>query len=295
MEKKAFRIGIFSGIMAGFLFSLISCTFEITEKKRITDPDVKSALKGFIVSLKNSSQDTLYVNFYRQDVTNIINENEEIDEPIVNIGIVFPYTKSNSTNNTTFTFEDNYVITGRKYRYCARLYSETEGYTYTNWTPIYRADTGIETETVRFYYGVPSTTKFIYDEPAKTITVSGNISNPNVDTNEVYERLFSPALVFESEKGQKIFQVESIADNSIIYLSNLLPADFQGIDIKFLGIVGQKTETYTIPKSDVTKTQRVVWTLLSPVPFYDKNNELVPDQIIRLNPEYGESGFDYSY
>ena len=61
MEKKAFRIGILSGIMAGFLFSLISCTFEITEKKRIADPETNNTSNGITITLKNSNTDTLYV------------------------------------------------------------------------------------------------------------------------------------------------------------------------------------------------------------------------------------------
>lgn len=298
MEKKAFKIGIFSGIMAVFLFSLISCTFEITDKKRIADPDVNITSKGILVSLKNSNSDTLHINIFRQDVTNLINDNGTSDEPVINIGIVFPYMKGNSTNNTTFVYEDTNVIKNRKYRYCARLYSEVDGYTYTNWTTTIKADNGIVSNTSRISYGIPQTTKFIYDKDAKIITISGDIVNPTGMDEGVFEENFTPAFVFASDKETRVFEVESIEDQSIIYLGSLLPVEFYNTNITFLGIIGQKVENYTILKTKETKIQRIIWTELSVVPpeaFVDKKGDAVPDKKVFLESEYGQSGYDYTF
>lgn len=298
MEKKAFKIGIFSGIMAVFLFSLISCTFEITDKKRIADPDVTNTSKGITVTLKNSNSDTLHINIFRQDVTNLINDNGTSDEPVINIGIVFPYMKGNSTNNTTFVYEDTNVIKNRKYRYCARLYSEVDGYTYTNWTTTIKADNGIVSNTSRISYGIPQTTKFIYDKDAKIITISGDIVNPTGMDEGVFEENFTPAFVFASDKETRVFEVESIEDQSIIYLGSLLPVEFYNTNITFLGIIGQKVENYTILKTKETKIQRIIWTELSVVPpeaFVDKKGDAVPDKKVFLESEYGQSGYDYTF
>jgi len=298
MEKKAFRIGIFSGIMAVFLFSLISCTFEITEKKRIADPDVTNTSKGITVTLKNSNSDTLHINIFRQDVTNLINDNGTSDEPVINIGIVFPYMKGNSTNNTTFVYEDTNVIKNRKYRYCARLYSEVDGYTYTNWTSTIKADNGIVSNTSRISYGIPQTTKFIYDKNAKTITISGDIVNPTGMDEGDFEENFKPALVFASEKETRVFEVESIEDEAVIYLGSLLPLEFYNTNLTFLGIIGQKVENYTILKTKETKIQRIIWTELSLVPqeaFIDKKGEAVTGKKVFLESEYGQSGYDYTF
>ena len=297
MKRITFRFLILSGVLSSIMFSLLSCSFEISEKKRINDPDIKASSNGFIVTLKNSNQDTLYVNIFRQDVssTNLSNEPENSDDPITNLGIVFPYTKSNSTNNNTFTFEDNYVVIGRKYRYYARLYSETDGYTYTNWTQVYKAQTGLASGTSRFYYGIPSGTKFIYDAQAKNITINGSVSIPDMIEKAEYDRYFKPALVFESNKGARAFQIESVDNNTVIYLASLLPVDFQDTDIKFLGLIGQKIETYTLPNSDETKNQRIVWTKMSPpIAFCYTDGSTITNQTIHLKSEYGDSGFDYS-
>lgn len=296
MEKKAFRISVLSGILASFLFSLLGCTFEITEKRRIADPDAQNLGNGIVISLKNSNSDTLYVNIFRQDVTNVLNLNNN-NNPEINIGVVFPYIKGNETNNTTFVYEDKNVIKGRKYRYCARLYSEADGYTYTNWTSSIKAENGRVSNTSRISYGLPQTTQFIYDKASKTITISGDIVIPTgMDEGEFSEN-YKPAFVFATDTQKRVFEVESIDDGSIIYLPGLLPADFHDVDIKFLGIIGQKIETYTIPKTKETKIQRIIWTEITSIPaeaFVDKNGEMIPNNKVFLQSEYGQSGFDYA-
>ena len=298
MEKKAFRIGILSGIMAGFLFSLISCTFEITEKKRIADPDLSKASNGINVGLRNSNSDTLYVNIFRQDTTNVLDLDNN-DKPIINIGVLFPYVKGNSTNNNTFTFEDENVIKGHKYRYCARLYSEADGYTYTNWTTPFKAENGLTSDTSRISYGIPQSTKFVYDAAAKTITINGDITDPV--GMEDFTNNYKPAFVFASDKETKVFEVESIDNGTIIYLSSLLPQEFHDVEIKFLGIVAQKVDSEIVSKTKETIIKRIVWTELSSLlndaqnrPFVDKRGDAIVNNKILLESQYGQSGYDYA-
>ncbi len=301
MKRNTFRFFILSGVLSSFLFSLLSCSFEITEKKRISDPDLGSSETGagIIVTLKNNNQDTLYVNIYRQDVTDIINESSASSNPDSSeydcIGIVFPYEKSNSTSNSTFVYEDNYVTAGRKYRYSARLYSSVDGYTYTNWTPFFTAKSGLLESNSSFYYYSQTEHPFIYDEVAKVITIAEEIDNPTGLPEGSYETSFSPALVFQSENDRRVFQIESLDVGSIIYLTTLLPLDFHDSDIKFIGIVGQRVFSEKLPKSEATKTERVVWTSLCPIKLYDKNSLEVPNNTIHLASEHGADGFDFSY
>jgi hypothetical protein len=297
MEKKAFRIGILAGVLAGFLFSLSSCTFEITEKKRIADPDVINTSNGITITLKNSNSDTMHINIFRQDVTTVINENYT-DVPVINIGIVFPYLKGTSTNNTTFVYEDTNVIKNRKYRYCARLYNEGDGYTYTNWTSPIKATNGINSNTSRISYGIPQTAKFIYDSSAKTITISGNIVNPTGMEEGVFEETFKPAFVFASKDETRVFEIESIEDKSVVYLGTLLPYEFFDTKLTFLGIIGQRIDYYTILKTKETKIQGIIWTELTTVPpeaFVDKDGNSITNKEILLESEYGQSGYDYSF
>ena len=297
MEKKDFKFLILAGVLAGFLFSLSGCTFEITEKRRIADPDVLNTSKGITVTLKNSNSDTKHINIFRQDVTTVINENYT-DCPIINIGIVFPYLKGTSTSNTTFVYEDTNVIKNRKYRYCARLYNESEGYTYTNWTSPIKASNGINSNTSRISYGIPQTAKFVYDSSAKTITISGDIVNPTGMEEGEFEENFVPALVFASKDETRVFEVESIEDKSVIYLGTLLPYEFFDTNLTFLGIIGQRVEYYTILKTKETKIQRIIWTELSTVPpeaFVDKDSNPIANKSIILKSEYGQSGYDYTF
>lgn len=297
MKRNTFRFLILSGVLSSFLFSLLSCTFEISDKKRIADPDLISneSSAGIIVSLKNSNQDTLFVNIYRQDVTDYMNETANIDEPVLCVGIVFPYVKSNSTSNTTFVYEDNYVIAGHKYRYCARLYSDVDGYTYTNWTPFFTAKSSLLSDQAIFNYGITQTTKFTYNDLSKTITISGEIYKPTGLAEATYDEQFTPALVFESDAGTKVFEIEEFKDGSVIYLATLLPLEFHNKDIKLLGVVGQRAFTSKDPKTNVDKTQKVVWTGICPFPLYDKNNLEIPNNVIHLASEHGADGYDYSY
>ncbi len=303
MEKKAFRIGILSGIMAGFLFSLISCTFEITEKKRIADPETNNTSNGITITLKNSNTDTLYVNIFRQDTTHVLDLDNN-DKPIRNIGVLFPYVKENSTNNNTFTFEDENVIKGHKYRYCARLYSEADGYTYTNWTSPIKVINGLNSETARISYGVPQSTKFVYDAAAKTITINGDITNPvgmEDKGTDYFKNNYKPALVFSNNKETRVFEVESLENETVIYLSGLFPQDFHDVEVTFLGIIAQKVVSEIVPKTKETIIQRIIWTEITSLtnsgqnkPFVDKKGDAVEGNKIFLESQYGQSGYDYT-
>ncbi len=299
MKRNTFRFFILSGVLSSFLFSLLSCSFEITEKKRISDPDLTSSEAGITITLKNNNQDTLYVNIYRQDVTEILNESLASANPASTeydcIGIVFPYEKSNSTSNATFVYEDNYVIAGRKYRYCARLYSSVDGYTYTKWTPFFTAKNGLLGSDSTFYYYTQAEQSLVYNEISKTIKVAGEFDNPKGLPEGTYEASFTPAFVFQANESRRVFEIESLEVDSVIYLSSLLPLDFHDADIKFIGIVGQKVFSEKSPKDNTTKTQKVIWTTLCPVKLYDKNNLEIPNNVIHLASEHGADGFDFSY
>lgn len=289
MKKTLFKLFILFPLLASFSTSFLGCSFEILEKQLINRPDLNNSSNGIDISLKNSSIDTLYVNIYRQDVTNFVDETKST-EPIVNIGIIFA-----QENNSTFVYQDNYVIKGKKYRYRARLYSQNDGYTFTNWTEGFTATAGINEINTRMTYGIPSSTKFVYDEDEKKITVSGEIFKPNFLSEEDYDKSFLPALIFQTENGTTAFKIDNLNNNKVINLTSFLPLDFQNIDIKFLGIIGQKTELYKDKKTGEDKNQRIIWTEIAQIPLYNKNGILIENQTIKLQTQYGEDGFDYSY
>ena len=107
--------------------------------------------------------------------------------------------------------------------------------------------------------------------------------------------MFTPALVFESSTGTKVFEIEKLENGSEIYLTSLLPLDFHNTDIKLIGVVGQRVFTTKEPKTNLVKTQKVVWTSLCPITLYDKNNLAISNNKIHLISEHGADGFDYSY
>lgn len=283
MKKNFFNsfILIFSSLL---IFS--ACSFEITDTKRINAPDTWNSESGISISLKNSMQDTLYVNIYRQDVTGCLNENSATT-PIENIGIVFA-----TDNNATFLYEDIYIFKGHTYRYYARIFDKVDGYTKTNWTEGVLAEKGISDDSLKFSYQKPSIAKFTFDEVEKKLIVSGNILEPSGISN--FSTDFSPALIFQSGDKIQALQVESIQNEAIIYLTSILPLDFFDVNIKLLGIVGQKVETYT-PKGSTQKiNKRVIWTPLTEIGIFGKDGFAIQNNTIKLQTQYGDSGFDYS-
>ena len=184
------------------------------------------------------------------------------------------------------------------------MYSEADGYTYTNWTTPFKAENGLTSDTSRISYGIPQSTKFVYDAAAKTITINGDITDPvgmedkgaNYFTNN-----YKPAFVFASDKETKVFEVESIDNGTIIYLSSLLPQEFHDVEIKFLGIVAQKVDSEIVSKTKETIIKRIVWTELSSLlndtqnrPFVDKRGDAIVNNKILLESQYGQSGYDYA-
>lgn len=288
MKKSLSKLFILFPLLASLSFSFLGCSFEILEKQLINRPDLNNSSNGIDISLKNSSSDTLYVNIFRQDVTNFADETKST-EPIVNIGLIFA-----QENNSTFVYQDNYVIKGKKYRYCARLFSQNDGYTYTNWSEGFTATAGIKEINTRMSYGVPSSTKFIYDEEEKKITIKGDIYKPQILSEEEYDKSFLPALVFQTEKETMAFKIDNLDNNKVINLTSFLPINFQNTDVKFLGIIGQKIELYKDKKTGEDKNQRIIWTEISQVPFYDKDGFLIENQTIKIETHFGEDGYDYS-
>lgn len=281
----------FSLFLIGFAVIFLSnCSFiEISESNKLPCPDLNTSDSGIVITLKNSINDIQYVNIYRQEITGF-SDPEQSNFPKESIGIVFPVKK-----NTTFVFEDTMIYKGHKYRYCARTFDKTNGYSETLWTEGIVAKNGANKElTSIFSYGITNGTKFLYNEIDKKIVIKGTINNPvSIDD---YESKFVPALIVSNSKSTQTFELESIADGTQIYLSSILPGDFFNTDITILGLVGQRKEEIATDNDGLIKvTQRIIWTQKADFTLIDSKSGLpISDNKIMLSEQHGETGYDYS-
>lgn len=285
--KRSIKYSIF---VLGCFFAFSTCQLvEISESSKITCPDIKkSETQGIIVSLKNSIQDIEYVNIYRQDITGSLTE-ADYTRPIENIGLVFPV-----GNNTTFVYEDNYVLKNNTYRYYVRLYDKNEGYTLSNWTTGITPRNGIagnDSDTLR--YLPKSNTKLVYNANDKKLVISGTIIAPSAIDN--FDDKFMPALIFSCSAGTQAISFVSdtenespIHDGNEIHLLEILPSTFFNTDLEIKGLVGQYEEI------EDGNLQRVIWTALSSIPVYDTNERRFPDNKIVIEVKYGAQGYDFS-
>ena len=260
---------------------MCGCKFNLTDSKYLDRPDVNVFPGYFQIVGSYISNNTESITIYRQNIRGVENlDNQEIER----VAVLFPK-GPDTTENQTFHYEDYCVLADGEYRYYVRFTDENGVRNRTEWTAALKLQSGGATNGNQIAYTV-NDLKYNYDEQTMIMTLpsGSDFTAPDSSSSPIpHIGSYSPALVFQTGD---VVQVFKITDTTNVPLKALLPESFLHKDIKLLGIVGQYTE---VNKKDDTIVKQISWTNLTPVTIRNAR-----EGFIRLDPEHGEDGNDYS-
>ena len=255
------------------------CKFNLSGSKYLDRPDVVEHTGYFEIIAPYISSNTESITIYRQNV------HDRTDTPVERVAIVFPK-GIEDTSDQTLHYDDERVIVAQEYRYYLRFTDKNGIRNRTEWSEKKTLQTGAPSAD-KLAYKVNASYTYTPETMVLSLPSGTDFTAPD---NSVIKDIseYKPALVLQTGDTIQAFEVAG-GDTTIVHLKALLPENYLYTDVTLLGIVGQKTE-YNSKNPEVLKC--VSWTNLTPIKVLNKaGNEL---ETFRLEPEYGEAGFDYS-
>ena len=255
------------------------CKFNLSGSKYLDRPDVIERNGYFEIIAPYISTNTESITIYRQNV------HDRTDTPVERVAIVFPK-GIEDTSDQTLHYDDERVLVAQEYRYYLRFTDKNGVRNRTEWSEKKTLQTGAPSAD-KLAYKVYASYTYTPETMVLSLPSGTDFTAPD---NSVIKDIseYKPALVLQTGDTIQAFEVAG-GDTTIVHLKALLPETYLYTDVTLLGIVGQKTE-YNSKNPEVLK--RVSWTNLTPIKVLNKaGNEL---ETFRLEPEYGEAGFDYS-
>ena len=259
------------------------CKFNLTNTNYLDRPDVVIRPGCFEIIAPYISSNTESITIYRQN-------NDE--GTIERVAIVFPK-GIEDISDQTMHYDDHNVITATQYRYYLRFTDKNGVKNRTEWSEQKSISGGAEQKNQIAY--TTTNIHYVYDAEKMFLTTSPLNAAFTAPDDSVIKDIakYYPALVFECGTDIQVFELPhegtTAADTTAVNLKALLPEEFLYKEIKLLGIVGQKT-VYNSKNTDVL--QCVSWTNLSPITVKDSIGTTL--STIKLEPEHGKAGFDYS-
>ena len=255
---------------------MCGCKFNLTNTKYLDRPDIRIEDNYFLIVAPYISSNTESITIYRQNI------HETTESEIERVAILFPK-GSDEPEDQTFYYKDERVLSEGEYRYYLRFKDSNGSRNRTEWTEKVKLEKGGASSNSQLAYTV-NDLKYEYDPDTMIMKLpSGSDFTAPGDTIIKDIAAYKPALVFQTGETIQVFEVD---DTKSVNLKALLPEEFLYKDVYLLGVLGQKTETNS---QDETVKKCISWTKLAPVVVKTPN-----DNIIRLEPEYGKQGADYS-
>ena len=257
------------------------CKWNLNQTSYLDRPDIDVEERGFLICGSYVNTDTKYINIYKQDVT------DEGNTKIEPVAILFPE-GNDDPNDQTFRYRDKNVKATHKYRYYVRFVTSAGEKNRTEWSEIKTATGGADS-TASFAYNINGAF-YTYDSVNMILEIRDNTKDLTAPSSTIISDIddYVPALVFQKDDEIQSFAIVSPDTTKSINLKSLLPQNFLYADLTLLGVVGQKT----VKKPDSEVLQSITWTDIVSIPVKDTNGIVL--STIKLNPEYGEKGFDYS-
>ena len=278
MKKIINSLLMISTFFAAILFT--ACDFNLSENQFLERPDVTIKSNCFQIRGSYISNSTVQITIYRQNVQTSDNGN-----PIERVAILFP-SGDEDEGNQTFIYEDERVITNTRYRYYLRFTDKNGEKNRTEWSEPKMISNGAGSLD-QIAYTVNC--DYTYDPTYMTLTLPSGRDFTAPDDSVIKDiTSYKPALVFQVGDMIQSFELPGAKTNEVS-LKSLLPREYLYNEISLLGIVGQKSEKNS-SNSDLLKT--VSWTNLTPIKIVDSHG--IRLKTIRLDPEFGEAGFDYT-
>ena len=158
----------------------------------------------------------------------------------------------------------------------------------TEWSEIKTATGGADS-TASFAYNINGAF-YTYDNINMILEIRDTTKDLTPPANTIISDIadYVPALVFQKGDEIQTFAIVSPHTTKSINLKTLLPQNFLYTDLTLLGVVGQKT----VKKPESEDLQSITWTDIAAIPVKDTNG--IALSTIKLDPAYGENGFDYS-
>ncbi len=244
-----------------------SCNLKINideELSYTSRPDVKVMdNSGFAISTKLYTDNTKYINLYRQDVT----DSNDLGD-IINIAVLFP--ANINSNNKTYQFEDYDIYNDHKYHYKLRYYdSKNDEFSYSAWSETISTDSkGVEDTTV-LTYTFTDDTFFLYEGNEKTlllknITVdydspSDLISASPTTQRDQTEYPLYPTLIFNKGSEKIAVELKTSALDESIHLVSYLPSEYWNVELSLEGIIAAQKIGTTDEEGNFT-LQYIYWT-----------------------------------
>ena len=275
MKKYSKSLFIISAFLTIFL--LAGCQFNLSKTQYLERPDITVENNRFLIIAPYISNQTESITIYRQDV-------EDTGKPIERVAILFPK-GDDEPENQTFHYYDERILTNTKYSYYLRFKNYNGERNRTEWSEPKAVQTGAGSD-AQLSYNV--TGVYRYDPATMTLTLKNGTFTPPDSSVITDINAYNPALVFQAGDLMQVFDIPD-GDINLVHLKSVLPESFLYKDITLLGIVGQKTE-YNI--KDPTIPKKVSWTKISDIKIVDSHD--IRQTTIRLDPEHGNDGFDYS-
>ena len=261
---------------------LCGCKFNLSNSKYLDRPDVLVRDGYFEIIAPFISTNTESITIYRQNVHDT--NNTEIER----VAIIFPKGIEDAADQTMH-YDDERVLVSQEYRYYLRFTDKNGVRNRTEWSEKMSLTSGGASNKNQLAYTVPSDAKYKYNPETMVLTLPSGVdfTAPNATViKDIAD--YKPALVLQA--GEKIQTFELLGgETTSVNLKTLLPEDYLYTDVTLLGIVGQKTE-YNSKNADVLK--RISWTNLTPIKVVNAAGNTL--DTFRLEPDYGEAGFDYS-
>ena len=261
---------------------LCGCKFNLSNSKYLDRPDVLVRDGYFEIIAPYISTNTESITIYRQNVHDT--KNVEIER----VAIVFPK-GIEDTADQTMHYDDERVLVSQEYRYYLRFTDKNGVRNRTEWSEKMSLTTGGASNQDQLAYTVPADAKYKYNPETMVLSLPTGVDFSAPGSTVIKDIAeYKPALVLQA--GEKIQAFELLGgETKQVNLKTLLPEDYLYTDVTLLGIVGQKTE-YNSKNTEALKM--ISWTNLTPIKVVNAAGNTL--DTFRLEPEYGEAGFDYS-
>lgn len=275
MKKTGVSLILFS------IIALTGCKFNISNSKYLDRPDVVVRDGHFEIIAPYISTNTEQITIYRKNV------HDREDSAVERVAIIFPKGVEDTTDQT-FHYDDYRVLAANEYRYYLRFTDKNGQRNRTEWSDKKILTSGGASAASKLQYDVKNLSyTYTPETMVFTLPTGQDFAKPD---NSVITDIddYKPALVFQAGENIQVFEVPE-EDTTTVHLKALLPETYLYTDVVLLGIVGQKIE-YNSKNAELYKC--ISWTNITPIKVVNRaGNEL---ETFKLEPEYGEAGFDYS-
>ena len=273
MKKTEISLFICALLSALMLFG---CKWEVKDNKYLDRPDVvvDTDNKFFEIRGKFINSNTTSITFLRQNM-------DSSEQEIERVAVIFPK-NIEDTNDQTFSYKDEKVLTNKYYRYYLIFTNDDGTRNRTEWSDKKKITNGSAVSADQLKYDT-SSSHYVFDN--FTLTAASAFDAPD---NSVIEDIndYDPALVFAAGDRIQVFEISNI---TAVDLKSLLPEYYFGKQVKLLGIVGQRA----IENSTSAEIKEIRWTNIAPVTVKNSSGDTL--EYLDLKQKFGTTdGYDYS-